>query len=201
MKTKQCIKCGIIKDVVEFNKHNSTSDGLDSWCKDCHKQYFKEWTKQHPDKIKHYRNTHNKNHPDYAKNYYNKNKHKIIKYNAKYRDTEDGYKHTWCSTLHRHKYKGISINITTAELFEYVKDINTCKMCGKILNWTKNGKKGATHDSPTLDRIDNEDYIDLNNIQILCYQCNAGKQKMTNDEYINQCKMVLENNGYIIIKK
>ncbi len=201
MKTKRCVKCGIIKDVIEFNKHNSTSDGLDSWCKECHKEYFKDWAKQHPNKIKQYRKNHYKNHPDYAKNYYTNNKDTIIEYNKKYRDTEEGYKHTWCSTLHRHRYKGISIDITMAELFDYIKNIKTCKMCGKPLNWSKNGKKGAEHDSPTLDRINNEDYINLDNIQILCHQCNSGKQKMTNDDYIQHCKNVLKNNNYIVVKK
>jgi hypothetical protein len=181
---KKCSKCRKDKDWSEFYKNRSAPDGLAYWCKDCTREY------RQTDKSK-----------KRTKEYYKNNKNYFSEYTTSYQNTKDGYKHNWCGTLHRHRYKGIEIHISSKELFEFIQDKNTCAICGKTLNWSRNGKKGGAHDSPTLDRINNENYIDLNNIQILCYQCNVGKQKMTNGEYINQCKMVLENNGYIVSKK
>jgi|688.fasta_scaffold1117476_1 hypothetical protein len=36
--TKSCAKCGEIKDLLLFFKHNQTSDGYHSWCKPCCKE-------------------------------------------------------------------------------------------------------------------------------------------------------------------
>src|SRR5690606_16399533 len=36
---KTCKKCGELKDVSEFYISNFTDDGLQSWCKNCHKEY------------------------------------------------------------------------------------------------------------------------------------------------------------------
>ena len=36
--SKSCARCGEIKDVSLFFKHNETSDGWHSWCKDCCKE-------------------------------------------------------------------------------------------------------------------------------------------------------------------
>jgi len=39
MSTKTCTKCGVEKDVVEFDKDKTKKDGLFSWCKSCKKEY------------------------------------------------------------------------------------------------------------------------------------------------------------------
>lgn len=41
MSTKTCSKCGVEKDVVEFDKDKTKKDGLFSWCKSCKKEYRK----------------------------------------------------------------------------------------------------------------------------------------------------------------
>lgn len=37
--TKQCSKCGQVKNVSEFSKNHSKKDGLNSWCKLCKQNY------------------------------------------------------------------------------------------------------------------------------------------------------------------
>lgn len=39
---KQCTKCLISKDEVEFSKHSEYSDGLSYWCRECWKEYRKK---------------------------------------------------------------------------------------------------------------------------------------------------------------
>ena len=39
-KTKVCSKCGREKNLFEFSKHNNAKDGLQTYCKECHKAYY-----------------------------------------------------------------------------------------------------------------------------------------------------------------
>lgn len=38
---KKCVHCGKVLDTSMFHKCNSTKDGLQSWCKDCQAEYYK----------------------------------------------------------------------------------------------------------------------------------------------------------------
>ena len=40
MATKQCTKCKEVKSVEEFNKSKRNKDGLQSYCKECQKNYY-----------------------------------------------------------------------------------------------------------------------------------------------------------------
>lgn len=49
---KKCSKCKLFKFNIFFNKNKTTKDGLQSYCKSCHKK----WTHENKDKIaKHFR--------------------------------------------------------------------------------------------------------------------------------------------------
>jgi len=43
---KMCIRCSLIKEKSEFNVYKKGKDGLNPWCKECRKQYNREWTKR-----------------------------------------------------------------------------------------------------------------------------------------------------------
>jgi len=71
---------------------------------------------------------------------------------------------TWCiNTLSNHKTNGYIINITLDELDEYVRHTNYCYICGKELDWST-GKKHSKHNSPSLDRLNNDMFISKDNI-------------------------------------
>jgi hypothetical protein len=36
---KKCVKCGALLPESKFNKHKAAKDGLQSWCRDCQKNY------------------------------------------------------------------------------------------------------------------------------------------------------------------
>lgn len=101
-------------------------------------------------------------------------------------------KRTWCiTTLSNHKTSGYKIKITLDELYDYVQDKDYCLICGKELDWSY-GDKGRCHkhNSPTLDRMNNESYITLDNIQILCRDCNVSKSDKTIEELLLWCEKV-----------
>jgi 5-methylcytosine-specific restriction endonuclease McrA len=66
-----------------------------------------------------------------------------------------------------------------------------CALCGEEFDIFHED----THKRGTLDRINNDNVITPDNIQWLCYSCNTGKQDMTNGEYINKLKRIVERYG------
>lgn len=50
--SKKCSKCGDVKSLGEFYKHNSRKDGLSSYCRGCCKAKSKAWSEENPDKKK-----------------------------------------------------------------------------------------------------------------------------------------------------
>lgn len=87
--TKRCTKCLVWKGENEFYKDKRHKDGLQSWCKDCHKEYAKErrQTKEYKEYYKEYSIKYNKT--DKQKEYRNTDKYKEYqrKYQKEYRKT------------------------------------------------------------------------------------------------------------------
>ena len=70
---KLCTKCNTPKDCTNFSECCYNADGLANWCKECNKQYKKQYRKQNKLKIS-----------AYGKQYYSCNKTKIQAYKKQY---------------------------------------------------------------------------------------------------------------------
>lgn len=99
------------------------------------------------------------------------------------------------NTLKGHKHRGYQVNITSEELEDIVSKTKTCQICGCEL---KRGNGKVTDISPTLDRKNNENVIDINNIMILCNYCNLTKGKRPIIEFIKFCELVVARKSTII---
>ena len=88
----ECGTCHEIKAVSEFSKCKSKKDGVDTRCKDCRKEYDKEYRKENKDKRREYYAEYYKQNKDklvaygkeYSKEYYKQNKDKKIEYQSEY---------------------------------------------------------------------------------------------------------------------
>jgi len=71
---KICSKCGKEKDVNCFYKNKTRADSLDYWCKECHREYDKEWRKENEEKYKKYQRGYKrkwqKDNPEYHREYH-----------------------------------------------------------------------------------------------------------------------------------
>lgn len=97
------------------------------------------------------------------------------------------------NSIATHKRRGFDIRITWKRLEEIAKATTRCLLCGVELNW---GPKKCGHlilESPTLDRINNEDYISEDNTMIVCWRCNSSKQSRTLKEFIDYCKLIVDH--------
>lgn len=149
-----------------------------------HKEEIKERTKKYA-----------KDHHDealIAKRAYNaRNKDKIKESKLQYK-----FKHPhkiWSQrSFAAHKQKNHTMLFTVDELEELAKNTVRCNICGIELDWYSS-KKGTIHNnSPTLDRINNEKVLLLEDVWIVCMRCNVMKNSMTFDEYIEHCRMVVD---------
>ena len=161
--TKRCCRCKTVKSVGEFHGRKSASDGLNNVCADCACEKARDYRVRYATRI-------------------------VDKNRIKARDNP--FK-TWAqSTLTNHRANGYLINITRDALESLARNASKCKICNQELRWhfdrfTNVAK--LTHNSPSLDRLNNEQHISSNNIQILCHRCNTTKGPRTQQQFIDYC--------------
>lgn len=80
--------------------------------------------------------------------------------------------------------------ITSEELYRLACKTDQCYICGRRLNWQLGNKGKGKPDSPTLDRLNNENVLTRDNVVILCYSCNATKRDRSLLEFVEYCGAV-----------
>lgn len=78
---KFCSRCKEEKDTEKFRRHKNTKDGLNCWCKDCEKEYNKEYREKNKIKLK-----------EKSQKYYQENISKIKKRVSEYQKSDKGKK-------------------------------------------------------------------------------------------------------------
>lgn len=107
-------------------------------------------------------------------------------------------KRCWSSKSWKgHINKGYDIDFTAQNLFDHIIDIHNCNYCDLELIWLN--RKISIGTSATLDRVNNENAISLDTIQILCRDCNRSKFNRSHLDYILYSNLVLSNRGKFVI--
>ena len=156
------------------------------------KEYYQKHKKEMDDHSKKWRQLNRKRSNELAQIRYQKcdkkRKEKILKGHKEYY-RKHRYLIWASSTLRNHKIKGYIINLPRIDLEKMAKNTIHCPLCGCELKWNF----GASHsNSPTLDRIDNEDIINKNSVWIICRQCNTTKGSRSLKEFSDYCKMIIK---------
>jgi hypothetical protein len=84
--------------------------------------------------------------------------------------------HRWYwayNSLYGHKRLGYQVQMSTEELYEYARNVDSCEDCGMELAWGYG--HGMNAQTPSLDRRDNDGPVKINNIAIVCLKCSSGK--------------------------
>lgn len=93
-------------------------------------------------------------------------------------------------TIGKHRHNGFDVRFSIDELYIAALGTDTCSICGKHLNWFEDKQGFKCRDTPTVDRIDNENIMTIDNIQIVCFDCNRMKGDKTMEELITQCRLI-----------
>lgn len=209
---KTCVKCSKTLPINCFHKRSAGKDGHRNDCKECsnkknnswyynnkkrHAEYGRAWRKKNSETAKKY------NREYYARNSEKERERKRI-FNEKYPNSaieafrkmknKRPYRVWSHATLSSHRRRKIEINITVDDLENLAKNSEKCLFCGIKMRYGGGNHRVAKH-SATLDRIDNEKHMDMNNIQIICHSCNTAKGTMAMEEYIDHCKMIAKKFG------
>lgn len=90
METKECNKCKLNKNLIEFGKDSRNKDGLKYSCKECSSKYKKNYDTKNIDKKieynKKYKIENKEQVKEYEKSRYKKNKIKISEYSKAYKE-------------------------------------------------------------------------------------------------------------------
>lgn len=109
-------------------------------------------------------------------------------YRKSYRDNNPVL--CWCiDTVHSHKTKH-TVLFSPKELYEKAQHTTTCPLCGCKLLYGYAKKRKLRMNSPSLDRINNDEVLTLTNTMIMCYDCNSTKRARTLDEFINYSRKI-----------
>ena len=164
--TKVCTKCEQEKSITHFELHPSYADGRRSICRDCRIVEHKE--------------------------YYQRNKD-LINVRSAIQRAEKPREYWAYSTMCGHRRRGCTVFIERKQLIELAYKTDKCMICGIDLDWDSIGKGGVPQkNSPSLDRVNCDKILVLNNIQIVCNLCNLTKNSRTMDEFISYCKLVTD---------
>jgi len=139
------------------------------------REMVRKWRKNNPEKS-----------AECNRRWHRENKDKLFRYKNPYR--------IWViTTLSNHRKKGCKINISTDDLEKLAKTTKKCIYCNKKLIFQYG--KGLNRNTPSLDRINNGNEINLNNIQIICHECNSTKRGRTHKEFVEYSRNIVRKFG------
>lgn len=164
MKTKK--KCSICKKLLPLsnfpNDISNKTNGKSGRCFSCNKKYCKEYQHTHKEK------------------YILSKRNWVIKNPIK----------DWADrTIRNHRRNGFTVYLLQKELIKKAEETTHCPLCGCKLRYLP--FKGHQYNTASLDRINNEKHIDVNNMWIICRECNAMKGRKPMREYVEYCRTIV----------
>lgn len=184
---KTCPNCDRSKFVTEFYKNKAMKDGLGNVCKDCQKAYNKNWAENNPEhraeinkksSLKNRDKRLEKNKARYRATPIEKIRAKAVLYREKQREVMKRYRAAHPDKVRELERKRRALensstgNFTQAEFKELcVYYGNICLCCRKSMPLV------ADHVIPLIKGGSNS----IENIQPLCFSCNAKKYTKTID--------------------
>lgn len=155
--------------------------------KDAHKRYCAEYYKKHREYILNRVKKYAEENPDKVaasqaetrkRHRKRRNEKQMSAYRQK-RSAEVGDMDARVRSLVSHaRYRSKSSGHKFDEgLYELLSDnaSDRCPVCGKEFNLKGRDEKRGIKDSPTLDRVDNDRGYELDNVAVICYDCNSKK--------------------------
>jgi len=168
---KICTKCGIEKDIKEFYRDRTRSDGYRYWCKECLRESYRVYREVHMEEIL-----------AYIQRYYQTANGKTVRARAdkKYSQTPKG---RFTDRRVHHKRRACMKN---------TEDTLTIRQWAVVLKAQRNkgnicGKQFTIKRKPTQDHIiplSKGGGLTFENIQALCSSCNSVKNANLDPQFI-----------------
>ncbi len=202
METRTCVKCGETKLISEFRMYRRSKSNTKiehrTACFECENAAQRNRYKNDPVKYREIQKKYVKNNPEQVtktrRKYVITHREKVNMRHLKWMSDEKIIYGIWTKrSIRAHIENGYYVDIDLEKLTNIAKDTRYCSMCGKMLKWTYG--KGCVHNSPTVDRINNDRGMTMDNIWIICKSCNGFKGKKKMQDIIAYCKTIVEKCG------
>jgi len=186
MLEKECKKCKTVKPIDSFCIKNSRKDGRDSWCKLCQSEQRKIYRRDIEAKKEYdssYRADHWQRISDYKKEWHKRNSERVSKRNRNKRITD-----IISVLINERKYRcepSMEFSIV-ADDFQGVPMVCPILEIPIIIS-----EKVTTHNSPSLDRIDNSKGYTKENTWIISHLANRMKNNADDLTLYNFCRWIL----------
>jgi len=95
------------------------------------------------------------------------------------------------SAISSHRNRGYEILITSAEIKKKMDETVCCPLCGQEIDYSRTPKD--IFKMPSVDRINNESYLSIDNTWIICRRCNTAKGNLPLKEFVEYCKRIGQN--------
>jgi 5-methylcytosine-specific restriction endonuclease McrA len=169
---KQCRKCKETKSLDSFCRKETGKYGVNSICKDCFKEYSKEYYTNNKDRL-------NSKH----RKYYADNREWLLEHNRKYYKTDRGKQIMKLKSQNRRYRKQYNTNpeekLTKKQLDHLTEVYTHCAYCSTPLTSENTHidhihplSKGGSHS--------------IDNVVLACKDCNLKKHTKTLDEWLNE---------------
>jgi 5-methylcytosine-specific restriction endonuclease McrA len=98
------------------------------------------------------------------------------------------------SSISSHKTRGYKLNISINEVEKLATNTEFCPICGIKLDYSRHRGlgPGPQPNSPSLDRIENTDTLNIDNVWVICIRCNNHKSDKSMKEFVEYCRHVVE---------
>lgn len=146
-----------------FGRSKRTKDGLYWWCTPCARESQHQRRAADPE---HYREM------------------------GRSSNAADPYRAFARGTIRDHRRTGCTINFSIDDLVAPARATPDCPICRCALNWDYSKPRRSADDSPTLDRINNNTVLSINDVQVICHSCNRTKSDRTAAEFAEWCRIV-----------
>jgi hypothetical protein len=105
---------------------------------------------------------------------------------------ERPYAHWAKVVINSHKSLGYQVLFSKEELEQRAKNCGSCELCGDALDWNRVLIKGFNNPySPSLDRVNNELILTVENTAIVHFWCNTMKSNQTRAALIDRCTKIV----------
>lgn len=184
MEKKKCTKCKIEKPMsTEYFPHSSGKDGLSSWCKECHRQYYLDTREKKLAYASAYRKSHSKKISDYkaerrkdpvrvekdrayGNRHYAEHKEDYVKRAAAWGKEHPEVKQT-SNGRRRSRAKNLDTQFSTADWNRCLSYFgNRCAYCGR--------ESGTLHQEHVIPSSFSGGFLPSNIIPS-CLECNSSK--------------------------
>ena len=180
-KTKVCSRCKKVKSITEYNKNVARKSGLSYYCKKCDYIANNKWRIQNlrysNELLRNWRTQNRERVNASARALYKRDKIRINKLRSKMR------KHWSCLptgkfAMYRSsaKVRHLGFTISFKQFMKFWQQ--PCFYCG------------IPQQTIGLDRINSKRGYSVKNVVSCCKQCNMAKRTMTQEEFIQLCKMI-----------